>query len=298
MIFMGKLAVQYTGFMYKNLALTAHTALFTPATRMERVRKALTGAADVVIIDLEDAVAPADKDVARQNLREFLQSPSVPQSPNSLEPLHRVVVRINPPLTVPGKADLKMLRELLPEQPVAIMVPEVEATEVLDELVADFSAVIGLVETPTAVRDIHKLAGHPRIDRLAVGAVDLSVALGCNPQSTTIDAARSSVVLASAIAGLPAPLESPCVEFTNEEVVVATSQVAVRDGFGGMLCIHPAQLEPVAAAFEPTAAEIQWAKRVVAVREGVGSVDGQMVDRPVVLRAQQILAAIGDIRPS
>lgn len=265
--------------------LTARTALFTPANRPDRITKALNASADIVIADLEDAVAESAKDAARQLLQQFLGD-------SDAQTLKRLVVRINAPTTQSGTQDLAMLGELT-QFPAAIMVPKAEASGVFDQLpaVLDPVKVVALVETPTGVRDVRAIAEHDRVDRLAIGAIDLSAALGCHVDSTPIHAARGAVVLESAAAGLPAPLDSPGTNFSDPAEMTATAEQAARDGFGGALCIHPRQLEYVVTAFTPSEEAVAWAKRVVAVGDGAGVVDGEMVDRPVLLRAERILLA-------
>lgn len=253
---------------------TARTALFAPANRPDRARKALDGAAELVILDLEDAVAPDAKDLARQLLLDVLASPSAREF---------TVVRVNHPASDAGAADLAALEGT----GVAVMIPKITADTPLP---ADVP-VIGLVETAAGVRDLHAIAARKGIERLALGAVDLSAELGCASDSATIDAVRAQLVVASAAAGLPAPLESPCVNFRDTEVVAGAAGRARRDGFGGMLCIHPAQLEPVTEAFRPSEEEVAWAQKVLAVGDDASGLDGEMIDRPVLLRAQRIMDA-------
>ncbi|MDR7348243.1 citrate lyase beta subunit [Enteractinococcus fodinae] len=278
--------MKYTGSMTVS-TLTSRTALFTPANRIDRVEKALAGPADTVIVDLEDAVAETAKDSARQQLKDFLAS---------LDPevQHRLAIRINAPDTASGQLDLDMLGDAA-NLPAAIMVPKAEATGTFDRLpeFLDSVTVLALVETPTAVRDVHAIAALPRVDRLAIGAVDLSSALGSQIASVPIEAARAAVVLASAAAGLPGPLDTPTTEISNDDAIQAAAQASVRDGFGGMLCIHPKQLDHVTAAFTPSQEMVAWAERVIAAGDGAGTVDGQMIDRPVMLRAERILQDAG-----
>lgn len=265
--------------------LTARTALFTPANRPDRITKALSTAANIVIADLEDAVAQTEKATARQQLQDFLAT-------SDAADLARLVVRVNGPTTAHGAQDLAMLAQL-EHRPAAIMVPKAEASGVFDHLPEALEAVnvIALVETPTGVRDVHQIAALPGVNRLAVGAIDLSAALGCQVDSTPIHTARATLVLASAAAGLPAPLDSPGTNFTDPDAMRATAQRSVTDGFGGTLCIHPRQLDYVLEAFTPTQEAVAWAQRVMAVGDGAGVVDGEMVDRPVLLRAERILLA-------
>lgn len=274
--------VKYTGSMTVS-TLTARNALFTPANRIDRVEKALAGTADTVIVDLEDAVAESTKDSARQQLKDFLDS-------LDSEAQHRLAVRINASDTVSGQADLDMLSDAA-QLPASIMVPKAEATGTFDLLpeFLDSVTILALVETPTAVRDVHAIAALERVDRLAIGAVDLSSALGSQIASAPIEAARAAVVLASAAAGLPGPLDTPTTEISNDDTIQAAAQASVRDGFGGMLCIHPKQLDHVTAAFTPSQEMVEWAERVIAAGDGAGTVDGQMIDRPVMLRAARIL---------
>src|SRR5699024_12035066 len=127
------------------------------------------------------------------------------------------------------------------------------------------------------------LAAHPAITRLALGAVDLSTELGCEHRSATIDTVRSQIVIASVAAHLSAPLESPCVNFRDETVDFDAAQRARQDGFGGMLCIHPAQLSTVRSAFARSEKDIEWTHRVMAAGDSAASVYGEMVDRTVLL---------------
>lgn len=259
--------------------LTGRSALFCPADHPERAVKALASGADIVILDLEDAVAPAAKDAARDQLTGILKTAGDRAG---------VVVRINDPATETGAADLATLAAL--GYSAAIMVPKLSLTTPLDQLPAG-AQVIGLIETAEAVRDLHEITTLASVKRLALGAVDLSTQLGCEPISATIDAVRAQLVLASVAASLAAPLDSPCVNFRDPEVIGEAAQRAHRDGFGGMLCIHPAQLTAVSEAYRPTEKQLTWAKKVLSVGDAAASVDGEMVDRPVILRAQQIIGA-------
>lgn len=270
-----------------NIISTGRSALFSPADRPERALKALRGDADLVILDLEDAVAPGAKDTARCALAEILGNAPGREG---------IVIRVNDPATESGDADLRALTELARDggaPSFAIMVPKLTVDTPL-RLVPEGISVIGLIETATAVRDIYRIATLPRITRLALGAVDLSTELGCEPVSATIDAVRAQLVLASVTAGMAAPLDSPCVNFRDETVVQEAAQRARRDGFGGLLCIHPAQLEAVATAYRPTEKQLTWARKVLAAGDAAAAVDGEMVDRPVILRAQRIIEAAGN----
>lgn len=266
---------------------TGTTALFSPADRPDRALKALKGTADLVILDLEDAVAPdADsKQAARTGLQSLLE-----EDPER----SGVIIRINPPGTPEGADDLREIGLLAATDglaPFAVMVPKLDMYTPLTQI-PESVEIIGLVETAMAVRDLFDIAQLSRVSRLALGAVDLSTELGCNLISTTIDQVRAQIVIASAVAGIAAPLESPCINFQDPVVISTAADKAHADGFGGMLCIHPKQLDAVSTAFRPSAQEITWAQKVLNAGEAASAIDGEMVDRPVILRAQRILATL------
>lgn len=276
-----------TGSFYELLPLV-RTTLFSPADRSDRVIKALNGAADIVIADLEDGVAAENKFTARANLLTIFEE---------LAPANRgIIVRISPPATKDGQADLTALSDLGPltSANLAVMVAKAESAEdvraVSDALGSDVP-VIPLIETATGALAAAELARVPGVVRLALGAIDLGVELGCEPDSATAWHVRAQLVLASAAAGIAGPIESPCPEFRDLEAVTSAAQAARTNGLTGILCIHPAQLAPAAAAFAPSSADISWAEKVVDSADGATALDGQMIDRPVILKAKAILAA-------
>lgn len=277
--------------------LSTRTALFAPLTRPDRVRKAL--AASPAIADLEDAVGPEDKNSARGNLAELLGD--VPRG--------RLTVRINDIATEVGQADVAELARCLEATrgtagaatgedtdhasaaPFAVMIPKAESagqvmkvSERLPEI-----PIVALIETARGVANSTELATCTPVVRLALGALDLAVDLGCEPQGAAMSLARANVVLSSRLGNLPAPLDSPEPDVRNAQATESAAQRAITDGFGGMLCLHPAQAEIIAKAYLPSQADVEWAKEVLAVTDGVGTVGGQMVDRPVKLRAERIL---------
>ena len=126
--------------------------------------------------------------------------------------------------------------------------------------------------------------------RLGVGHLDLAADLGADPDGPLIAHCRHEVVLAARTAGSAPPVDGVTARVRDEELVAAEASAARRSGFGGKLCIHPAQIDPVAAAFAPSAQETAWARRVLtAAGGGVSVVDGAMVDAPVLARARSIL---------
>ncbi|MFF1615506.1 HpcH/HpaI aldolase/citrate lyase family protein [Amycolatopsis sp. NPDC058278] len=249
--------------------MAATTFLFVPGDRPDRFGKALASGADVVILDLEDAVAPAAKDAARASAGEWLER-------------HRAMVRINAPGTPWFAADA----ELVAARGVPVMVPKAETPGVL----AGFGAVVALVETALGVERAGELAAVPSVTQLAFGSVDLAAQLGVAPEDPEPFAyARSRLVIASAAAGLAPPVDGVTTDLGTGSRLEEDVRYARRLGFGGKLCIHPKQVAPVRAGFTPTEAERAWARRVVAAGDGVSVVDGRMVDKPVLARARHIL---------
>lgn len=249
--------------------MPATTYLFVPGDRPDRYGKAVASGADVVILDLEDAVAPADKDAARAAVAAWLET-------------HRAAVRINAPGTPWFDADAA----LVAAHGVPVVVPKAETPGVL----AGFREVVALVETARGVERAGELAAVPSVTRLAFGSVDLAAELGVAPEDPEPFAyARSRLVVASAAAGLAPPVDGVTTDLRDDDRLGADVRYARRMGFGGKLCVHPRQIEPVRAGFAPTEAEREWARRVVTAGESASTVDGSMVDKPVLARARRIL---------
>ena len=263
----------------------ARSALFVPATRADRISKALDSGADVVIVDLEDAVAPQDKEAARQALSEALEKLSSPKAP--------LWVRVN--AGEPWQeADLALCARHTVVQ--SVMVPKAESAAQMQaaHVAGGSKPVVALIETAVGYARRDELATHAAVARLAFGSIDFQLDMGISGEGEALLMFRSGLVLASRLAGLPAPLDGVTTEVNELEPVRADAARARAMGFGGKLCIHPRQVEPVNAAFSPSQAEIEWARCVVAACEASGgaavAVQGKMVDKPVLLRAQALLA--------
>lgn len=269
----------------------ARSFLFVPATRPERFAKALASGADAVIIDLEDAVAPADKEASRQALLPAMLA---------LDPAQRsrLLVRINAAGTPWHAGDLAALHALVAQGLGAVMVPKAETVGGLAEVAsaAGPCALLPLIESVAGLDTVSLLAASPQVLRLAFGHLDFQAdaGLACGADESELVPVRLALVLASRRAALPPPVDgiSPGTQDTAQ--LASDAARGRRGGFGGKLCIHPAQVAAVNAAFTPSAAEIDWAQRVVTAfadaRGGVFSLDGRMVDAPVLLLAQRTLA--------
>ena len=255
--------------------------LFVPATRLERVPKAIASGADAVIVDLEDAVAPSDKSAARDMLsRGFPDARSV-------------FVRVNGPDTEWFEEDLKLCGEL---GSLGIAVPKAETHEQMRHVAGRMGAgaiLLPLVETAKGYANAQALCSAPGVQRLVFGCIDFQLDLGIDGDRDELLFFRSSIVLASKLAGVQAPVDGVTVDIENLERVRDDTLYVKRIGFGGKLCIHPRQIAMVNQCFSPNADEIAWAGRVVdaagAADGGAVQVDGKMVDRPVLLKARDIL---------
>lgn len=258
-----------------------NSLLFVPASRPERIPKALATGADAVIVDLEDAVAPGDKEAARAALAV------------ALDPARPVLVRVNGADTEWFAADL----DLLAHPGVAgTVLPKAEDPEYVTVVVnaSNGKPVLPLIESALGFERRAELALADGVERLVFGHIDFQADLGMRATEEELLPFRLALVLASRLADIARPIDGVTVAIDDEAQLRADTLRARRLGFGGKLCIHPRQVAVVSQCFAPTADEVAWAQRVVEadIRSGGAAiaVDGKMVDKPVVLRAQAILA--------
>ncbi|WP_108462620.1 HpcH/HpaI aldolase/citrate lyase family protein [Devosia naphthalenivorans] len=255
--------------------------LFVPADRPDRYLKAANSGADAVIIDLEDAVVASAKVGAREQLlasAAMLAKCRVP-----------VLVRVNAADTAWYEDDLASLRTL----PLSgILLPKAEDPAAVGALASSLSPgteLIAQIESPRGLVMARGIA--MAASRLAFGSVDFSVALGIEHRRDALLFARSELVLASALAGRPGPIDGVTTALNDDALTADDACYAAALGFGGKLLIHPRQVKPAAAAFAPTESQEQWAMRVLAASDGEAvAVDGAMVDAPVLQQASMILA--------
>lgn len=261
----------------------ARSYLFVPANRPERFSKACASGADAVIIDLEDAVAPETRDEARASLAGWL----TPKQP--------VLVRINSAGTEWFQDDLDLCA--LPGV-AGVVLPKAENADDVRMVAARGASAAGfivlpLIETAAGFANAAALAGAPGVQRLLFGSIDFQVDLGIQGEDDALLYFRSQLVLLSRLAGIQAPVDGVTTDIDDAEQLRADTLRARRLGFGGKLCIHPKQVDPVNRHFAPDDAEVAWAVRVTeaaAAASGAAiAVDGKMVDRPVLLKAQDIM---------
>lgn len=249
--------------------------LFVPGDRPERFAKAARSGADAVIIDLEDAVASERKDSARAALRgDFGCRP--------------ILVRVNGIGTPWHAADMAALAG---HGFAAVIVPKAEASLAFGALCeASALPVIALIEGARGLADARRIASTRNVVRIAFGSVDFCADLGCAHSREALLAARGELVLASRLAGLPAPIDGVTTIIDDATLIANDARHARALGFGGKLCIHPRQIDAIHAGFAPSEAEIAWARKVLASGDGAVAVDNAMVDEPVRVRARDTLA--------
>lgn len=268
----------------------AVTFLFVPGDRPDRFVKAASAGADAVIVDLEDAVAPANADAALANTVSALSG-----RPNDDEGSIAALVRVHPsgsPLFEAQITALLSLTTVTGHGLSGLMVAKAEDAVALHDLrrrLPTGLALIALIESARGVAAAERIAAVPGLTRLAFGALDFALDVGAEPDASVLDHARDRLVLAGRLGDGSAPVESPSTEIVDAAKVRAAAKRARSNGFGGMLAIHPAQLEPIAAGFAPTADQVAWATEVLAAEGGAAQVRGQLVDRPVTERAKSIL---------
>lgn len=296
--------------------------LFMPGSQERMMAKTPGVTADAVIWDLEDAVAPQDKDAARNLVRRMLgelgyssgagpagpvQTATSPSAPGSPAP---IFVRVNAVSTGQTEVDLETV---VGPGLAGIMLPKCESSsevagvcrtigwlEAERGLAEGSVAILALVETALGIVKAYEVASaSPRVQALCLGAEDLTRDMGVSRSRDGLEIvhARGAAVLAAAAAGVQA-VDTVYVDLDDAAGLERECALARRFGFGGKLAIHPKQVETMNRAFSPTEAEVDYARRVVTAFQGVAAapkgvvvVDGKMVDRPVVERALKILAA-------
>ena len=274
--------------------------LFVPGDSERKMAKAGGVGADALIIDLEDSVAPGAKTAARELTAEYVRG------------REDAWVRINPVDTEHWEADLDAVA---PAGPVGIVVPKarhardaVKVSERIDVLEnhhnmehGSLGIIVLCTEHPEALFTLHSFVGTvPRLEGLSWGAEDLAAAVGASANRSTkgewlpqFEMARSMCLFAAAAAEVAA-IDTVFTDFRDHEGLLRYATNARRDGFTGMLAIHPGQVEVINAAFLPTAEEIERAERIVQAfskNPGAGAVglDGRMIDRPHLVQAQRLL---------
>ncbi len=269
-------------------SLNPRSYLFVPGNRPDRFPKACAAGADAVVLDMEDSVAPGDKGKAGAAIAAWL---------TAAQP---VMVRVNTvdsewfrdDLSLGGKPGI-----------VGVLLPKAERVEDIRLVAERFGAGVAIlpqIETARGFRNALALAGAEQVRNLLFGSIDFQLDLGMAVEEDELLYFRSQIVLESRLAGIQPPVDGVTTDINSPERVRADTLRAKRMGFSGKMCIHPKQVPVVNEAFAPSAEEEAWARRVVEASAASGgaatSVDGRMVDRPVIARAEAILATLSQLR--
>lgn len=256
--------------------------LFVPGDWPERFDKAVATGVDLVVLDLEDAVLPDGKDGAREKIGAWLASGN------------RAAIRLNGTKTPWYERDLELLRH---PSICAVLLPKAEEAadlEALARIVPDGMPIVPIVESALGIWNVRELASVRGVAQLAFGSVDFQLDAGIDGEGEALLYARSRLVLASAIARIPPPIDGVTMAIRDDDQLRTDIVMARNLGFGGKLCIHPRQVSIVNDGFRPTPDEMQRARRIVEAAEVAGNgaiqVDGKLIDRPVVERARAVLA--------
>ncbi|WP_254830574.1 HpcH/HpaI aldolase/citrate lyase family protein [Haloglomus salinum] len=276
--------------------MARRSVLFSPGDRPDLMRKTPDSGADVVVFDLEDGVAPEAKDDGREAVNDVLTD-------DAFDPDCEVCVRVNP---VRADRDVTAadLRAVLDGDPRidSVMLPKTERAEdvrILDNLLGARRVdlpIIALCESAAGVLHAEDIAATDPVEAIAFGAEDLSADIGATRtrEGTEVLHAREHVVLAAGAADVDA-LDTVFTDIGESEALAEETEFALGLGYDGKMCIHPAQVPVVNDAFTPADDRIEWAHRVLeaaaeAQADGVGvfRVDDEMIDAPLIARAEQV----------
>lgn len=257
--------------------------LFVPGSMPQRFDKAKAAGADLVCIDLEDAVLPEDKDNARKQVVEYLSGNK-----------EGVCVRINAIDSLLGEADVAALAKVNPDY---VLLAKCESVEDIKKAAGAFKGktkVIAVIETLLGLENADHIAtASEKVVGLMFGGADMAAELGCDFDFQPLLLARSQLVMAAAKAKIEV-IDVPFVDFKNEQGLLEETLKVKSLGFTGKAVIHPVQVSVVHQGFMPTDKQLAYAQAVVDAVDGpdagVVVVDGKMVDRPIILASYRMLA--------
>lgn len=258
----------------------ARSFLFVPGHRPELFSKAAMSGAHQIIFDLEDAVGASDKELARHHIVDWLS-----HNPG--------IVRVNQTDTPLFENDIHALRDL-PDRAVVLPKADPLSLHAFAKL-RPHTPVIALVESVDGLLSVDGLARHPSVRRIAFGNIDFAADARMPGTDAVLDQARFQISLHSRSANLPAPIDGVTLAL-DDAIQIAADVVRAKElGFGAKLCIHPRQIEHVNTGFRPSTADLVWARQIIAALDGshgaAVQLGGKMVDRPMIARAEALLAA-------
>lgn len=272
----------------------ARSFLFVPGNRPERFDKAVVSGADVVVLDLEDAVPLPEKPAARAAI-----ASAWPRLVDSGVP---VVLRVNSPRVDAGVEDMRWATRLGIRG--GLMVPKVESASTLAAVSAVLPGIglLPLIESAAGYMALTEIAKASGVVRLVLGHIDFMADTGmrCSADEPELAPLRFAMAMETCRAGLATVIEGVTIDFRDDELLRRDTRRGLRFGFGAKLCIHPCQVAAVHDVFAPDPGQITWARRVVdadmAAAGRVAQLDGKMVDRPVVLQARRLLEQASAMR--
>ncbi len=264
--------------------------LFVPASRPDRIHKALATNADLVCVDLEDGVDLREKNAARQSLLAFLAAADFD--------VNRLSVRVNDPTNDLGRQDLAAIAKL-PQPLELLVIPKAADTGTIDlvfELCPQIRKSVVIVETVKGLSNVFAMAAHERVCAVCFGSADWSTEVDCAMEWDALLYARSRIVHAATEGGC-APIDGAWLQLDDEQGLELESQQLRKLGFQGRIALHPKQVAAILRSFSPDAKTIEKAKQVLeAVRQnraGAFQFNGMMVDEPIIKRARRVLESVG-----
>lgn len=273
--------------------MLSRSALYVPGDAPDKLRKALDRGADELIVDLEDAVAPDRKELARDVVVTWLEG------------VEKTDVKIWVRINAEEERALDVAALAGSEELEGFVVAKTESAAELVELDAQLTAagsaarVVPLLESANAVLAAREIAAAPRVERLQVGEADLRADVGITPGADERELlfSRSFVVFASSAAGISPPIAPVSTEFRDLDAYRASTEALARMGFVGRACIHPAQAAVANEVFTPSEEKVAWAREVLEALERAGSgvaVDsrGRMLDEAIARQARLVLARV------
>lgn len=260
---------------------TPRSFLFVPANRPERYTKALNSGSDAVIIDLEDAIPAEHKLESRALLKQWLLD----------HPTEKVMIRVNAFQTEWFAEDIQLAQF---SNVIAIVLPKAEQLQEFEAIQHIRTIdIYPIIETPYGMAQVKEIAQFPAVRALMFGSIDFQLEMDMSGDFLELMYFRNKIALASKLAGIANPIDGVTADFGNTELVMTETLQAKKLGFQGKLCIHPSQVKIVNQTFNSSPEEIQWAQQVLeAVKAADGqtiSLNGKMIDKPIISKAEKIL---------
>ncbi|HEB9310844.1 TPA: CoA ester lyase [Campylobacter coli] len=269
--------------------MKAKSFLFVPSIYPERFIKALQSGANQIIIDLEDSVEEAKKEVGRKNIADF--------SSQCVKNNDKFLIRINETQSAEFQKDLSLISTIKESNSIAgIVLPKAQNYEDIDILSKFELPIIPIIESALGVENLDDIARHPSVLALSFGSLDMTLDLNLQEgegKNFILNSIRTQIVLKSVKYNLLSPINGVYPDIKNIDGLKEDLLFAKSMGFGGSLCIHPNQVVPINEVFSPSAQQIAWAKEILSLRKNSNDIifnhNGMMVDLPVIKKAEQIL---------